>query len=70
MLIHSPLTAFFNPLPGFSFTILKEVSALIYQHWSYGAMVSTQDSESCDPSSSLGRTSHFIILVNLATIID
>ena len=26
---------------------------------SYGVMVSTQDSESCDPSSSLGRTSLF-----------
>ena len=25
----------------------------------YGVMVSTQDSESCDPSSSLGRTSLF-----------
>ena len=24
--------------------------------WFYGVMVSTQDSESCDPSSSLGRT--------------
>ena len=28
-------------------------------HRSYGVMVSTQDSESCDPSSSLGRTSLF-----------
>ena len=26
---------------------------------SYGVMVSTQDSESCDPSSSLGRTFTF-----------
>ena len=24
--------------------------------WFYGVMVSTQDSESCDPSSNLGRT--------------
>ena len=29
-------------------------------HRSYGVMVSTQDSESCDPSSSLGRTSFYI----------
>ena len=28
-------------------------------HRSYGVMVSTQDSESCDPSSSLGRTFSF-----------
>jgi hypothetical protein len=26
------------------------------QQWFYGVMVSTQDSESCDPSSNLGRT--------------
>ena len=29
----------------------------------YGVMVSTFDSESCDPSSSLGRTLHFIWLL-------
>ena len=26
----------------------------------YGVMVSTQDSESCDPSSNLGRTLYFL----------
>ena len=31
--------------------------------WFYGVMVSTQDSESCDPSSNLGRTWVFIFLV-------
>ena len=31
--------------------------------WSYGVMVSTQDSESCDPSSNLGRTYYFFILM-------
>ena len=30
------------------------------RQWSYGVMVSTQDSESCDPSSSLGRTLFFL----------
>ena len=29
-------------------------------NWFYGVMVSTQDSESCDPSSNLGRTLFFI----------
>ena len=32
------------------------------QHRFYGVMVSTQDSESCDPSSNLGRTLNFCIL--------
>ena len=30
-----------------------------YLLWSYGVMVSTQDSESCDPGSNPGRTSCF-----------
>ena len=31
--------------------------SLTFSHlWFYGVMVSTQDSESCDPSSNLGRT--------------
>ena len=29
---------------------------LALELWFYGVMVSTQDSESCDPSSNLGRT--------------
>ena len=29
--------------------------------WFYGVMVSTQDSESCDPSSNLGRTWQFFV---------
>ena len=33
----------------------------------YGVMVSTQDSESCDPSSSLGRTFNF--QVNIQPVI-
>ena len=32
------------------------ISFLCIDIWFYGVMVSTQDSESCDPSSSLGRT--------------
>ena len=30
-----------------------------YLLWSYGVMVSTQDSESCDPGSNPGRTSFY-----------
>ena len=32
---------------------------LTLELWFYGVMVSTQDSESCDPSSNLGRTYTF-----------
>ena len=32
---------------------------LALELWFYGVMVSTQDSESCDPSSNLGRTYTF-----------
>ena len=35
--------------------------------WFYGVMVSTQDSESCDPSSSLGRT---LIYVKFESTVD
>ena len=31
--------------------------------WFYGVMVSTQDSESCDPSSNLGRTCNILKLI-------
>ena len=33
-----------------------------FAQWFYGVMVSTQDSESCDPSSNLGRTCEFFFL--------
>ena len=46
---------------------IKEITILdqwCYQ-WFYGVMVSTQDSESCDPSSNLGRTCElFFLFVN------
>ena len=31
----------------------------LHNSWFYGVMVSTQDFESCDPSSNLGRTYTF-----------
>ena len=33
--------------------------------WSYGVMAITQDFESCNPSSSLGRTLTFLVLFKL-----
>ena len=34
----------------------------------YGVMVSTQDSESCDPSSNLGRTWMFFVLLSISQL--
>ena len=36
------------------------IFSCVQRQRSYGVMVSTQDSESCDPSSSLGRTLFFL----------
>ena len=36
--------------------IASSLNLAVWQHWSRGVTVSTQDSESCDPSSNLGGT--------------
>ena len=49
----------------------KYVSGLGSQGmWSYSVMVITQDSESCDPGSSPGRTLFFSFLGQIMTITD
>ena len=62
------ILTWFNPLPNLYTELQKNhfkyprtrIIRCIFFHfgslWFYGVMVSTQDSESCDPSSNLGRT--------------
>jgi hypothetical protein len=47
---------------GGALFLFDETYTHVTQHRFYGVMVSTQDSESCDPSSNLGRTLSFCLL--------
>ena len=59
---HFCFSSFF-PSPGFIFFTAENMSCLsALGMWSYSVMVITQDSESCDPGSSPGRTLFLQIL--------
>ena len=59
---HFCFSSFF-PSPGFFFFTAENMSCLsALGMWSYSVMVITQDSESCDPGSSPGRTLFLQIL--------
>ena len=58
-LFNLPYIKIFYKFPTFSIERYIVIHSRTHRQRSYGVMVSTQDSESCDPSSSLGRTSLF-----------
>ena len=58
-LFNLPYIKIFYKFPTFSIERYIVIYSRTHRQRSYGVMVSTQDSESCDPSSSLGRTSFF-----------
>ena len=54
---------------GSNHSVLYEIFLLIIVSRSYGVMVSTLDFESSDPSSNLGRTFVFVVVIDFFFLI-